>query len=172
MSLTIKPFNRPVLLAFGLAAAAILSGCASARFHDRQQPATPSPAVSAPYAQVSQSDLPPPDGMSAGAAAPAFQSAPAEAVDLTPASIAGVWKADLGGMACQLATPQTKAGKGYRAGSLHCPAAFAQIGSWNISGKQLVFYDKNGRDLAVLYSTGINSFSGRTSAGLPVSLSR
>jgi len=164
MVLTIKAFNRPLILAAGFAAT-VLSGCASARFHDMPQPAAQSAAVPA---QVSQRDLPPPDGMAMAEAG----AAPLDAADLTPASIAGVWKADLGGMSCQLATPQTKAGKGYRAGSLHCPAALAQIGSWNINGKQLLFYDKSGRDLAVLYSTNANSFAGRTSSGLPVSLSR
>jgi len=75
-------------------------------------------------------------------------------------------------MSCQLATPQTKAGQGYRAGAIHCPAAFARIGSWNINGRPLIFYDKSGKSLATLYSSGANSFAGQTAAGMPVSLSR
>jgi len=175
--------------AAGLACLALLpafAGCGSMRFGDNNPPppAAPAPQPGAPLSAVSQSDLPPPPGTeqpantdlnnsgSAIAAAGVPAAAPMGAVDLTPASVAGVWKADLGGMSCQLATPQTKAGQGYRAGAIHCPAVFAQIGSWNINGKQLVFYDKSGRNLATLYSTGANGFSGQTNSGMPVSLSR
>lgn len=172
MLLTVKSLKKLGSAALCLAAFGAVSGCSSWRFGDNapMQPAAPSAGVAAPLDQVSQSDLPPPGG--AVSPMPAESGAPAGAVSLTPAGVAGVWKADLGGMTCQLATPQTKAGKGYRAGAIHCPAAFARLGSWNINGKQLIFYDKSGNSLAVLYSTGENSFSGRTGVGMPVSLSR
>jgi len=167
MRLTLKLFQKTAAAALCLSAAAFMSGCASERLKDNTPPPPP-PTQAAPLGQVSQSDLPPVGGQAS--AAP--MGAPANAADLTPASVAGVWKADLGGMSCQLATPQTQAGKGYRAGAIHCPAAFAQLGSWNINGKQLIFYDKSGNNLATLYSTGANSFTGQTAGGAPVALSR
>lgn len=180
MLLTGKFFKKISAAAACLAVAGAVSGCASWRFQDNApaKPVAPAASGAGPLGNISQSDLPPPEGSVPSAVSAADYSAgsaaaePAGAMDLTPAGVAGVWRADLGGMKCQLATPQTKAGKGYRAGAIRCPAAFAQVGSWNINGKQLIFYDKSGNNLAVLYAVGANSFSGRTGAGMPVSLSR
>lgn len=168
MLLLTKFRKKSALAAICLLAGGALSGCASWRFQGDSAAVAPPP--SAPLGQVSQSDLPPPGSMGAADATGGIE--PAAAADLTPAGIAGVWKVNLGGMTCQLATPQTMVGKGYRANALRCPAALAHIAAWRINGKQLVLSDTGGKDVAVLYSTNANSFSGRTGGGAPVSLSR
>lgn len=164
--------------------AVVLSSCASERLSGSSAQiaqAEQDGAQAAPLGEVSQAELPPLENnvyaesgaLSASDATGAINTEqPANAADLTPAGVAGVWRANFNGMQCQLATPQTKAGQGYRASALHCPSAFAQIGSWNINGKQLLLYDKSGKNLAVLYSTAGNSFVGRARTGASIALRR
>ena len=89
-----------------------------------------------------------------------------------PANVAGVWNASVSGQSCQVATPQTKFGAGYRAGPLRCPAPIDGVKSWNVAGKQLSLYDESGSVVARLYSSGPEKFDGQTSTGLPISLNR
>ncbi len=97
---------------------------------------------------------------------------PNNAIDLFPASIAGVWNLSIGGKFCRIATPQTKFGQGYRAAPLHCPRIISRINSWAIKGKKLYFYDNSGRVAVALYSSNINRFEGRTFDNQLVVLSR
>ena len=78
----------------------------------------------------------------------------ANAPDLTPSSVAGVWNVSVSGQSCQVATSQTKFGEGYRAGPLRCPAPVDGVKSWNVAGKQLSLYDESGSVVARLYSSG------------------
>ncbi|MBI0177209.1 AprI/Inh family metalloprotease inhibitor [Bartonella apis] len=166
--------------------ATMLAGCANSRFGNNgsepPQVVMPGPPSSG---GVSQSELPPPDNFpaapnnSVSSSAPQQQQTevaslqpPANASDLTPGAIAGVWKASVGGLNCQIATPQTKYGQGYRAGPLHCPEAFSKVASWAVSGKQLNFYDGAGSAVATLYSAGPSRFEGNTVNGQAVILSR
>jgi len=79
---------------------------------------------------------------------------------------------NVAGQNCRVATPQTKFGQGYRAGPLRCPAPLDGVKSWNVQGSQLTLYNENGDVVARLSSTGSGSFSGQTSMGQPISLSR
>ncbi len=97
---------------------------------------------------------------------------PGNAIDLFPASIAGVWNLSMGGKVCRIATPQTKFGQGYRAGPLHCPGIFSQVNSWTVKGKRLYFYNNSGRIVVTLYSSNVDRFEGYTLDGYPVVLSR
>ncbi|WP_375637290.1 MULTISPECIES: AprI/Inh family metalloprotease inhibitor [unclassified Bartonella] len=97
---------------------------------------------------------------------------PSSATDLFPASIAGVWNLSMGGKVCRIATPQTKFGKGYRAGPLHCLGIASQVRSWDVKGKRLYFYNNSGRVILVLYSSNVDRFEGRTLDDHPVVLSR
>ncbi|AZN96978.1 hypothetical protein EJ066_06580 [Mesorhizobium sp. M9A.F.Ca.ET.002.03.1.2] len=180
-------FSMTGLLAVSLAAL-VASGCSTSRFSsmDQEQPA---PLQAAPSGKVTGNQLPPPAAPGTAdpskfptapqgtldpqvAALPPDGTAPAGAPDLTAGSVAGVWKASVSGQSCQVATPQTKFGAGYRAGPLHCPAPIDGIKSWNVAGKQLTLYDENGGTLARLYSSGGEKFDGQTSNGLPISLTR
>ncbi|EJF74608.1 AprI/Inh family metalloprotease inhibitor [Bartonella alsatica] len=97
---------------------------------------------------------------------------PGNAVDLFPASIAGVWNLSMDGKTCRIATPQTKFGQGYRAGPLHCPGIVSQVNSWAVKGKRLYFYNNSGRIIVTLYSSNVDRFEGRTLDDFPVVLSR
>jgi|ThiBioDrversion2_2_1062182.scaffolds.fasta_scaffold01502_25 hypothetical protein len=163
-----------------------LSGCTSQRFSSINTPppsTVAQPLEPAPAGTVTAGQLPPPGAPGAaqpgafpppptGPAAPAPMQVAANAVDLTPTSIAGVWNASVAGQGCKVATPQTKFGQGYRAGPLHCPSPLDGVKSWNVAGKELALYDQGGAVLAKLYSTGGQRFDGQTVSGLPISLSR
>jgi len=176
-------FQRNSLAALA-AAALVTAGCSSDRFAGNTAPAVPPAAIqAAPLGQVSQSTLLPPGGGYSDAPGVGMnvqeQAQMADSgtvtpagVELSTASVAGVWKVLIGGMNCQIATPQTKFGKGYRAGPLHCPAVFSKVNSWSVNGSQLVFYDKTGSNVATLYSSDGARFEGRTASGMPVVLIR
>jgi hypothetical protein len=180
-------FSRSGLIALSLVTL-FAGGCSSSRFSSIDS--QPEPLTPAPTGAVSSTQLPPPAGPTDASQFPAAPGAatattgdaaatqtasaepPANAADVTTASVAGVWNATVSGQSCKVATPQTKFGAGYRAGPLHCPAPLDGIKSWNVAGKQLALYDESGGVLARLYSTGAERFDGQTTSGLPVSLSR
>ncbi|MBO6717525.1 MAG: protease inhibitor Inh/omp19 family protein [Rhizobiaceae bacterium] len=167
-------------------AALALAGCSSARFSPLNTRSTTmaAPLEPAPAGTVTAGQLPPPGGApltdpSGFPEAPTgventqpIEVAAANAPELTPGAVAGVWNATVAGQGCRVATPQTKFGKGFRAGPLRCPAPLDGVKSWNVEGKQLALYDQNGGVLARLYSSGTERFDGQTSGGLPIALSR
>jgi Protease inhibitor Inh len=170
-----------------------VSGCQSSRMSGIDT--TPEPVAAAPTGVVQQSQLPPPtnpQGTTANSTdfpvaptAPAAPAAPAAGTqvasaaaaaapsgpDLTVGSVAGVWGVSVAGQNCKIATPQTKYGQGFRAGPLKCPGEMANVKSWNVAGKQLTLYDEGGSPVARLYGAG-GGFSGQTSGGSPISLTR
>ncbi|MCZ2203527.1 AprI/Inh family metalloprotease inhibitor [Bartonella sp. A05] len=97
---------------------------------------------------------------------------PSNAIELLPASIAGVWNLSMNGRQCRIATPQTKFGRGYRAGPLNCSGIISRIKSWNVKGKKLYFYDDTGRVVVTLFSFQVDRFEGYTFDNKPVILSR
>lgn len=168
-------FSRMGVIAVAMVALAG-AGCSSTRFSsDRPEPLRPAPA-----GIVTGSQLPPPTQPGSFPPAPGAETniaslpaePPATALDLTASKVAGVWSASVSGQGCKVATPQTKYGSGYRAGPLRCPAPLDGVKSWNVSGKQLTFYDESGGTLARLYSSGPERFDGQTETGIPISLSR
>lgn len=182
-------FTKTVLLIATSALA--LTGCTSDRFarvDTRPAVATaPAPITAAPAGQVYSSQLPPPTqpGMVATDQAGAFPAAPGAedqgtqvaslpaggGAPISASGVAGVWNASVAGQSCRIATPQTRFGEGYRAGPLRCPAPLDGVRSWNVAGSTLTLYDVNGNSLASL-SGGGGTFSGQTSAGQPLSLTR
>lgn len=179
----------------GLAAAAlaglILGGCQSSRISGIDT-GGPAPVTAAPAGTIQQSQLPAPTSPApVVATAPTdpsqFPAAPttpgvpeptgtqvaaASGPDVTVGSVAGVWNVSTGGGGCKVATPQTKYGQGFRAGPLKCPGDMANVKSWNVAGKQLVFYDESGGKVATLYQSSPGKFDGQTTGGSAVSLTR
>jgi hypothetical protein len=169
-----------------------VGGCQSSRISGIDT--SPEPVAAAPTGVVQQSQLPPPTNPQGTAAAtatdfptaPAAPAAPAAGTtqvasaataaapsgpDLTVGSVAGVWGVSVAGQNCKIATPQTKYGQGFRAGPLKCPGEMANVKSWNVAGKQLTLYDEGGSPVARLFGAG-GGFSGQTSGGSPISLTR
>jgi len=167
-------------IALGLAIVSILLvGCTSQRFGSPYQTSS-APINAAPRGQISQSQLPPPgenygypqQNNPVADSQMAALEAPSNALELSASSIAGVWRASVDGMPCQIATPMTKFGQGYRAGPMRCPVALAGVNSWNIEGTRLMFYNREGAVVAQLSSSNGTGFSGRTSSGSALTLSR
>ena len=158
------------------------SGCQSSRFSSGEPQPAPLPA--APAGAVTSGSLPPPatpgttdaaqfpSAPGTGTEVAAVAAPPANAPDLTPSSIGGVWTVSVSGQSCKIATSQTKYGQGFRAGPLRCPAPMDGVKSWNVAGKQLSLYDESGSVMARLYSSGAEKFDGQTESGVPVSFSR
>jgi hypothetical protein len=172
----------------------LLAGCQSDRISGINTPG-PEPLAPAPAGNVQQSQLPAPaspppvttapitdatqfptapaaPGTTPGAPSAGTQVASASGPDVTIGGVAGVWSVSTGGQSCKVATPQTKYGQGFRAGPLKCPGDMGNVKSWNVAGKQLVFYDEAGGKLATLYQTSPGKFDGQTTGGSAVSLSR
>jgi len=159
------------------ASAFLIGGCTSERFGSPYRHSNPPPAIrTAPLENVSQAPLGPPEG---------YPPPPGEGrqmqgelgtirggIELTPNLVAGVWRAEIDDLPCQIATPMTKSGQGYRAGPMRCPVALASIHSWNIDGTQLMFYDREGQIVAQLSSSNGTRFSGRTLSGSSLVLTR
>jgi hypothetical protein len=175
-------FAKTGLTVAALVAALAVAGCSSGRMGPIDS--GPAPLTPAPGGRVEAQPLPPPaapddfpkppetpGGTDVAALPPATGPAP-DAPDVTVGSVAGVWTVNVGGSSCRVATPQTKFGAGYRAGPLKCPAPADGIRSWNVSGKQLTFYDESGSTVARLYASAAGRFDGQTSSGQPISLSR
>lgn len=179
------------------AAGVIMAGCQSSRFDGGS--GNPAPLQPAPMGSVQKGTLQPANpshfpaapstnsgnfgdpSMSGSVASEPSASGgnqqvaslpPANAAEITPGSVAGVWNASMGGQSCKIATPQTKFGQGYRAGPLRCPGELSGLASWAVKGSQLVLYDAAGGTVATLYSAGGSRFDGQTSGGQSVSLSR
>ncbi len=166
-----------------LAAVAALgvSGCQGSRMGSVDT--RPEPLPASPTGPVTSGSLPPPapanpaafptaptPDPAAVAAAPA--APPANAPDLTPSTVGGVWNVSVSGQSCKIATSQTKFGQGFRAGPLRCPAPVDGVKSWQVAGKQLSLYDESGAVTARLYSSGPEKFDGQTESGIPISFSR
>lgn len=175
---SVKTGAASVALVMALAVA----GCSSTRVGPMDPGPAPLPA--APGGVVENKPLPPPaapddfpkapekpGGTDVASLPPTTGPAP-DAPDVTVGSIAGVWSVSVGGASCRVATPQTRFGAGYRAGPLKCPAPADGIRSWNVSGKQLTFYDDSGSPIANLYASGASRFDGQTTSGQPISLTR
>ncbi len=170
----------------------LLAGCQSDRIsgiNTNYEPIQAAPAGNVQQSQLPAPSSPPPVTATApvtdGAQFPAAPVAPGGAAtdagtqiastsgpDVTIGSVAGVWSVNTAGQSCKVATPQTKYGQGFRAGPLKCPGDMGNVKSWNVAGKQLVFYDETGGKLATLYQSSPGKFDGQTTGGTPVSLSR
>ncbi|MEM1377795.1 MAG: AprI/Inh family metalloprotease inhibitor [Pseudomonadota bacterium] len=96
----------------------------------------------------------------------------ASAAPVTRESMGGVWNASSAGSTCRIATSLTRGGSDFRAASLGCSGDLSNVGFWNLNGNQVVLKDRNGNQVATLFSSGNNQFNGQTNGGRAVTLSR
>lgn len=94
------------------------------------------------------------------------------APEVTLDSMVGRWTISTGGNSCDVFLALTKWTGGYRAASRGCTNQAALISAWDVQGKQVLLSDSDGNQFATLYKTGVTQFSGSTSVGQAVSLSR
>lgn len=167
----------------GLAAA--LAACQGSRMgslDSRPVAAAPAPLPAAPAGTVTSNQLPPPSSPNAFPEAPqtagqqvaALDPAAAEAgaPELTKSALVGSWNVSGGGGSCQMFMTLTKFGNASRGGTRGCSGDLARMKGWEVSGKQVVVLDDTGNTIARLYGSGAERYSGQTSGGQPVNLSR
>lgn len=183
-------------------AALTLAGCTSSRFDGAyNQPAAapkPQPLQPAPVQTVQSNQLPPPvDPATASATAdgdpndplntstdgsvdvavvsPTPSSSPsvtAAGAPISKGEVVGNWKTQAGGASCQMFLTLTKYGSASRGGTRGCSGDLANLRGWDVKGSQLVLYDESGGTIGRLYGAGPGRYSGQTSSGTPVTLSR
>lgn len=96
----------------------------------------------------------------------------AAALDVKKESMVGSWKVSANGANCQMFLTLTNLGSGSRGGTRGCGNELALMNSWEVAGKQVTVKDRNGNLIATFFKTAENQFSGRSSTGTPISLSR
>jgi hypothetical protein len=99
-------------------------------------------------------------------------AAAAAALDVKKEQMVGGWKVNASGGNCDMFLTLTNLGAGSRGGTRGCAGELVAMGSWEVTGKQVVLKDRNGNMLAQLYKTAENRFSGTLNSGQPISLSR
>ena len=91
---------------------------------------------------------------------------------ISKGEVVGNWKTQAGGTSCQMFLTLTKYGSASRGGTRGCSGDLANLRGWDVKGSQLVLYDANGGTVGRLYAAGPSRYSGQTSSGTPVTLSR
>ena len=157
-----------------------LAGCqrASSDYGSSSLP----PLQAQPVPQVQSGQLPPPGGANQFPAAPttANQTAaltpnappPGGSLDFTKEQMVGNWRVANGQTSCDMFLTLTNLGGGSRGGTRGCVGPLTAMGAWEVTNKQLMLKDRDGNVIGSLYKTADNRFSGSTSSGQPISLSR
>jgi hypothetical protein len=180
-----EEFHMRISLAVTAAAAVLaLAGCQRTAVAPMASPAptTAAPLTPAPIGGVQGSQLPPPspDQFPTAPTAPEntgpspeeMAAVSANAPEVSRQALLGTWQTSVSGGSCQLALSLTQWTGGYRAASLRCPGAAANIASWDVSGNQVVLNDRDGNNVARLYQSAPERYDGTLSSGGSISLSR
>lgn len=170
----------------GLVVVLALAGCqrtADSGF-GTQASLAPAPLAAQPVTGVQATQLPAPGA--AGAPNGQFPTAPtqqaslpgaatdamaANGLDVKKEAMVGSWRVG-GAASCDMFLTLTNLGSGSRGGTRGCAGELSQIRSWEVAGKHVQFKDSNGNVVGSVYKTAENQFSGSTSSGQPLQLSR
>ncbi|MBB3426907.1 hypothetical protein FHT85_003903 [Rhizobium sp. BK312] len=171
---------------YAVTAAAIglsLAGCQRTAYNNDSY-SSPPPLQAQPVPSVQSSQLPPAGAgngsqfpaapaSAPNAANPAQQQAmAASAMDVTKESMVGSWKVSNGGSSCDMFLTLTNLGSGSRGGTRGCAGELTSMGSWEVSGKQVLLKNRDGSTIGTVYKTAASRFDGSTASGQPLSLSR
>ena len=157
-----------------------LAGCQRTAYNDSIY--SPSPLQAAPTGTVQSGQLPnvtqnasqfpaAPAAAGSGTAQQNTQLA-STAMDVTKESMVGSWKVNSSGRNCDMFLTLTNLGSGSRGGTRGCVGELTAMGSWEVSGKQVILKDRNGGTIGTLYKTANARFDGSTGSGQSISLSR
>lgn len=167
----------------GAAILLALAGCQRTSYSNMNAANSALPPLQAqPVPSVQSGQLPPP-GVTDPSQFPAAPTnptvaavgtpvAPTTALDVTKESMVGNWRVQSAGTSCDMFLTLTNLGSGSRGGTRGCAGELTAMGSWEVSGKQVVLKDRNGNTIGSLYKTADARFDGSTASGQPVSLSR
>lgn len=165
--------------ATGLAVVLSLAGCqrTSSDYGSSSLP----PLQAQPVPPVQSGQLPPPGVQGSQFPAPptsqtatmtANAAPPGTAMDFTKEQLVGNWRVANGSSSCDMFLTLTNLGGGSRGGTRRCVGPLTTMGAWDVANKQLLLKDRDGNVIGTLYKTADNQFSGSTSSGQPISLSR
>jgi hypothetical protein len=158
-----------------------LAGCQRTAYNASTISYSPPPLQAAPIGTVQSNQLPDaggsqfpaaPSAPAPGAAAQQNTQLASNAMDVTKESMVGSWKVNSGGKTCDMFLTLTNLGSGSRGGTRGCVGELTAMGSWEVSGKQVLLKDRNGGSIGTLYKTADARFDGSTSSGQSISLSR
>lgn len=171
----------------GLAVVMTLAGCQRTSYdynnNGSNNPGYTPPLQAQPVPSVQSGALPPPGG----ATGSQFPSAPASAApvepmsllplrrqphDVTKESMVGNWRVSNGGANCDMFLTLTNLGSGSRGGTRGCAGELTAMGSWEVSGKMVLFKNRSGDTIGRVYKSADARFDGTTNSGQPLSLSR
>ena len=160
----------------------LLASCGSDRMDTVDTTMRPEPLEAQPVQSVESGQLPDPTTDTSQfptkpandptlAVAQTDQMA-ATAMDVKKEAMVGSWKVSANGANCQMFLTLTNLGSGSRGGTRGCGNELALMNSWEVAGKQVSVKDRNGNLIATFFKTAENQFSGKSSTGAPISLSR
>ncbi|WP_160012224.1 protease inhibitor Inh/omp19 family protein [Rhizobium sp. 18055] len=165
----------------GMAVVLSLAGCQRTAYNDASYSAAPAPLTAQPVPSVQGGQLPPVSGSSQFPAAPtnqppmggaqpgAMASNGGGGMDVTKESLVGSWRVN---GSCDMFLTLTNLGSGSRGGTRGCVGELTAMGSWEVSGKQVLLKDRSGNQIGSVYKTADNAFTGQTNTGQPITLSR
>ncbi|CAH0338501.1 protease inhibitor Inh/omp19 family protein [Rhizobium sp. CECT 9324] len=169
----------------GMAIVLALAGCQRTSYNSSAAANSALPPLQAsPVPSVQSGQLPPPGAAdpsqfptaptNTAAVTPGVGTAapPATALDVTKESMVGNWRVQNAGASCDMFLTLTNLGSGSRGGTRGCAGELTAMGSWEVSGRQVLLKDRNGNTIGSLYKTADARFDGSTNSGQPVSLSR
>jgi hypothetical protein len=165
----------------GMAVVLSLAGCQRTAYNDASYSAAPAPLTAQPVPSVQGGQLPPVSGSSQFPAAPtnqppmggaqpgAMASNGGGGMDVTKESLVGSWRVN---GSCDMFLTLTNLGSGSRGGTRGCVGELTAMGSWEVSGKQVLLKDRSGNQIGSVYKTADNASTGQTNTGQPITLSR
>ena len=167
--------------ATGLAIVLSLAGCQRTTYNHLNTPMSPAPLQAQPVPTVQSGQLPDPTTSSAqfpdkpmttpGVAGQPNDTMAASAMDVTKEAMVGNWRVSGAGN-CDMFLTLTNLGSGSRGGTRGCSGELTAMGSWEVSGKQVLLKDRDGNVIGRVYKTADSRFDGTTNSGQSVSLSR
>lgn len=177
---------RVVHAVTGMALLAALAGCDRTSYSYQPAPVAPAPLNPQPIGGVQSSDLSapgqqpmdanqfpaPPASPQQTQVASAGTPAPANSLDVTKEQMVGGWKVSAAGTTCNMFLTLTKFGNFSRGGTSKCVGQLTTMRAWDVTGKQIVLMDSSGNTIGKLYKTADNQFSGSTTTGTQLSVTR
>lgn len=171
--------------ATGLAIVLSLAGCQRTTYNDlgNNNSTSPTPLMAQPVPTVQSGQLPDPSTDTAQFPAKpatlptdgsgvANDTMAASALDVKKEGMVGNWRVSASGANCDMFLTLTNLGSGSRGGTRGCSGELTAMGSWEVSGKQVLLKDRDGNVLGRVYKTADARFDGSTNSGQPISLSR
>lgn len=170
----------------GIAMTMALAGCQRTSSSPYTNLPGPAPLQAQPVPSVQSNQLPAPGGANASqfpaapnnggtqmaSLPPGGGAEPATAMDVSKDALVGNWRVNAAGTSCDMFLTLTNLGSGSRGGTRGCVGELTTMGSWEVSGKTVLFKNRNGDVIGRVYKSADTRYDGTTGSGQQLSLSR